>query len=147
MKESVWGWWFMVLGLFVMAVVMLITDMTTTSEQDYYMIKEISEASMYEAVDYAFYREYGELRINSEKFIENFLRRFAEVITINKTMKIGFYDIYEAPPKVTVIVSTGSSQAFLSWSYDTFAVTNRIDAILEMYSNKEPENKPHSSKG
>ena len=71
MKESVWAWWFLVLGLTIMAVIMLVTDMTTTSEQDYYMIKEISEASMIESVDYAYYRKYGELRINSEKFIND----------------------------------------------------------------------------
>lgn len=136
MKESVWAWWFIVLGLFVMAVVILVTDMTTTSEQDYYMIKEISEASMMESVDYGYYRDTGGLKINAEKFMENFLRRYAEVITINKTMKIGFYDIYEEPPKVSIVVSTSSTQAVLSYDYSTFDITNRMDAILEMYASK-----------
>lgn len=138
MKESIWGWWFIALGLFVMAIVMLVTDMTTTSEQDYYMIKEISESSMFEAVDYAFYRKYGELRINSEKYMENFIRRFSEIVTINKTIKIGFYDIYESPPKVSVVVSTGTSQSVLNIDYDTFNITNRIDSILEMYDSVDP---------
>lgn len=136
MKESVWAWWFIVLGLFVMAIVILVTDMTTTSEQDYYMIKEISEASMMESVDYGYYRDTGGLKINAEKFMENFIRRYAEIITINKTMKIGFYDIYEEPPKVSVIVSTSSTQAVLSYDYSTFDITNRLDAILEMYAEK-----------
>ena len=39
MKESIWAWWFIVLGLIIMAVIVLVTDMTTTNEQDYYMIK------------------------------------------------------------------------------------------------------------
>jgi len=139
MKESVWGWWFIVLGLIIMTVVVLVTDMTTTSEQNYYMIKEISEASMFEAVDYGYYRRYGELKINAEKYIENFIRRYSEIITINKTTKVKFYDIYEIPPKVTVEVSTGSTQAMLSYDYATFDITNRLDAILEMYSADDPK--------
>lgn len=138
MKESVWGWWFLVLGLTIMAVVMLVTDMTITSEQNYYMIKEISEASMIESVDYAYYRKYGELRINSEKFIENFIRRYSEVITINKTTEINFYDIYESPPKITVEVSTRSSQIIIENDSTTFDITNRLDAILEMYELSDP---------
>lgn len=138
MKESVWAWWFIVLGLIMMAVVMLITDMTTTHEQNYYMLKEISEASMMESVDYAYYRKYGDLRINSEKFMENFLRRYSEVVTINKTSTISFYDIYESPPKVTVEVSTRSTQIIINQKSTTFDITNRLDAILEMYSSTDP---------
>ena len=77
MSEAVWGWWMMVLGLIVLSVILLVTDMTTTSEQNYYMTKQITEASMIEAVDYAYYRKYGELRISSEKFMENFIRRYS----------------------------------------------------------------------
>ncbi len=140
MKESVWGWWFLVLGLIMIAIVMLVTDMTTTSEQNYYMLKEISEASMMESVDYAYYRKYGDLRINSEKFMENFIRRYSEVVTINKTSKISFYDIYENPPKVTVEVATRSSQIIIDSTGTTFEITNRLDAILEMYSTSNPTN-------
>ena len=133
MSEAVWGWWMMVLGLIVLSVILLVTDMTTTSEQNYYMTKQITEASMIEAVDYAYYRKYGELRISSEKFMENFIRRYAEVITINKTTTINFYDIYEVPPKVTVEVSTTSSQFFVRDTTTTsVAVKNRINAILEL---------------
>ncbi len=138
MKESMWAWWFVVLGITIMAVVMLITDMTITSEQNYYMVKEISEASMIESVDYAYYRKYGELRINSEKFMENFIRRYSEVITINKTTEINFYDIYESPPKVTVEVKTRSSQIIINYDSTTFDITNRLDAILEMYETQDP---------
>ena len=138
MKESVWAWWFMVLGLIMIAVIMLVTDMTTTSEQNYYMLKEITEASMIESVDYAYYRRYGDLRIISEKFMENFLRRYSEVVTINKTYDISFYDIFEAPPKVTVEVSTKSSQIIIDSDY-SFDITDRIDAILEMYNDEDPK--------
>ena len=139
MKESIWAWWFTVLGITIMAVIMLVTDMTVTSEQDYYMVKEISEAAMIESVDYGYYRKYGELRINSEKFMENFIRRFAEIITINKTIDINFYDIYESPPKITVEVKTRSSEIIINNDSTTFDITNKIDAILEMYEKEDPK--------
>lgn len=140
MKESIWAWWFLVLGLIMIAVVMLVTDMTTTHEQNYYMLKEISEASMMEAVDYAYYRKYGDLRINSEKFMENFIRRYSDTVSINKTTKLSFYDIYESPPKITVEVRTRSSQEVINFDTMSFDVTNRLDAILEMYSTEDPTN-------
>lgn len=138
MKESVWAWWFLVLGLLMIAVIIVITDITTTSDQNYYMLKEISEASMMESVDYAYYRKYGDLRINSEKFMENFIRRYSEIVTINKTSKLSFYDIYESPPKVTVEISTRSTQILINTSSETFDITNRLDAILEMYEKVDP---------
>ena len=133
MKESIWGWYIIVLGLMIMSVLMLITDMTITNEENYYMTKQISEASMYEAIDYAFYKEYGELRISSEKYMENFIRRYAEIITINKTTTINFYDIYEVPPKVTVEISTTSSRLLVNNTTKTdLGIKNRMNAILEM---------------
>lgn len=138
MKESVWAWWFLVLGLIMIGVVMLVTDMTTTSEQNYFMLKEITEASMVESVDYAYYRKYGDLRIVSEKFMENFIRRYSDVVTINKTSDISFYDIFESPPKVTVEVKTGSSQIIIDNVGASFDIINRIDAILEMYEVEKP---------
>ena len=78
MKESYWGYWLILLGVFVIIIMMLIQNVTSSDTQDYYLIKEITEASMLDAVDYGYYRQYGEVRINKEKFIECFLRRFAE---------------------------------------------------------------------
>ena len=133
MKEGIWGWWMIVLGLMVIGVIMLVTDMTTSSEQNYYMTKQIVKASMEEAIDYEYYaNNNGQLRISSEKFMENFIRRYAEIITINKTTKINFYDIYEMPPKVTVEISTTSSR--LIYGNDSkmlVPVVNKISAILE----------------
>ena len=132
MSESIWGWWMIVLGLMVIGVIMLVTDMTTSSEQNYYMTKQIAKTSMEEAVDYAYYMEHGQLRISSEKFMENFIRRYAEIITINKTTKINFYDIYEMPPKVTVEISTTSSRLIYGNDSKMLApVVNKISAILE----------------
>lgn len=133
MKESMWGYWIIVLGLIVMTAIMLVTDMTITSEENYYMIKQISEASMIEAVDYSYLKKYGEFRISSEKYMENFIRRYAEVITINKSTTINFYDIYESPPKVTVEISTYSSQKItMEEDVNHISITNRLNGILEL---------------
>ena len=40
MKESYWGYWFIILGLFVVSILLLTNDATTTSTQDYYQLKE-----------------------------------------------------------------------------------------------------------
>ena len=91
MKESYWGYWLIALGVFVIVVMMLISNVSATNTQDYYLLKEISEAAMVDAVDYGYYRESGELRINKEKFIENFLRRLSEGIP-NGTSTVNFYN-------------------------------------------------------
>ena len=97
------------------------------------MIKEVTEAAMVDAVDYGYYRDYGELRINKEKFVENFLRRFSEAANGNKTYDIDFYDLYEAPPKVSVKVTTktGNFQVTTDSSAN-YDIVNKIDAVLEM---------------
>lgn len=131
MKESLWGYWIVVLGLFILVVMMLLQNYTTTNEQDYYLLKEVTDAALNESVDLAHYRQYGELRIVKEKFVENFLRRFSETVNINKTYKIDFYDIYEAPPKVSVKVTTSTDSFAVMGDVDSIGVVNRIDAVLE----------------
>ena len=74
MRESYWGYWIIVLGVFVVMILMLISNVTTTNTQDYYLIKEVSEESMIDAVDLGYYRISGELRINADKFVESFIR-------------------------------------------------------------------------
>ena len=108
MRESYWGYWIILLGIFVIVILMLVSNVTTTNTQDYYLIKEVTEASMVDAVDLGYYRTTGELKINSDKFVESFLRRFAENVELN-TYQIDFYGIYEAPPKVSVKVTTKSA--------------------------------------
>ena len=133
MKESYWGYWLILLGIFVIVIMMLINSVTTSTTQDYYLIKEVTEAAMVDAVDYGYYRDYGELRINREKFVENFLRRFSETLNINKTYHIDFYAIYEAPPKVSVKVTTESGNYVVgSDANNNYDIINKIDAVLEM---------------
>ena len=132
MKESYWGYWLIVLGIFVIVVLMLIQSVTSTNTQDYYLVKEITEAAMVDAVDYGYYRQYGEVRMSKEKFVESFLRRFAESANLSTTYQIQFYDIYEAPPKASVKVSSSSKTFNVFGDSTTFDIVNKIDAVLEL---------------
>ena len=132
MKESYWGYWLILLGVFVVIIMVLIQNVTSTNTQDYYLVKEITEASMIDAVDYGYYRQYGEVRIIKEKFIESFLRRFAEAASLSSTYTISFYDIYEAPPKVSVKVASKSRTFNVMGDSSSFDIVNKIDAVLEL---------------
>ena len=132
MKESYWGYWLILLGVFVVIIMLLIQNVTSTNTQDYYLVKEITEASMLDAVDYGYYRQYGEVRIIKEKFVESFLRRFAESANLSTTYNISFYDIYEAPPKVSVKVSSKSNTFNVMGDSSSFDIVNKIYAVLEL---------------
>ena len=112
---------------------LLVQSVTSNNQQDYFLIKELTEAAMVDAVDYSYYRQYGEVRINKEKFYESFIRRFAENASLTTEYTIGFYDVYEAPPKASVQVkSKSSSFTVVAGEGDTdFDIVNRIDSILE----------------
>jgi hypothetical protein len=110
---------------------MLIGNVTTKNTQDYYLIKEVTEAAMVDAINYGYYREYGELKIDREKFIESFLRRFSENVSLN-TYNIDFYDIYEAPPKVSVKVTSNSGSFTVAGDSTSFDIVNKVDAVLEL---------------
>ncbi len=131
MKESYWGYWLILLGVFVIVIMMLVSNVTTKNTQDYYLVKEVTEAAMVDAVNYGYYREYGELKIDREKFVESFLRRFAENVSLN-TYTISFYDIYEAPPKVSVKVTSKTNSFMVAGDSTSFDIVNKIDGILEI---------------
>lgn len=132
MKEAYWGYWLIILGVFITIVMMMISNVTTSSTQDYYLIKEVTEAAMLDAVDYNYYRSNKELKINREKFVESFLRRFSENVSITNTYTVEFYDIYEAPPKVSVKVSSTSSTFTIAGDSQNFGIVDKVDAILEL---------------
>ena len=131
MKETYWGYWLIKLGVFVVVIMMLISNVTTQNTEDYYLIQEVTEAAMVDAVNYGYYREYGELKIDREKFIESFLRRFSENVSLN-TYEISFYGIYEAPPKVSVRVASKTKTFIIAGDQTTFDIVNKVDAILEL---------------
>lgn len=145
MKEVYWGYWLIILGVFITIVMMMISNVTTSSTQDYYLIKEVTEAAMLDAVDLAYYRENGELKINREKFVESFLRRFSENVSITNTYTVDFYGIYEAPPKVSVKVSSTSSTFTIAGDSQSFNIIDKVDSILEL-SRDEAITAPETTK-
>lgn len=132
MKESMWGYWLVLLGMMIISVMIMLQNYTTTNQQDYYLAKEITYAAMYDSIDYGYYKKNGELKIIKEKFIENFIRRFAESATLNKNYKVNFYTIYEMPPAVSIEIITKSGDAKVGGTEIDPGVTTRLTAILEL---------------
>lgn len=126
MKESAWGYGIITLGLLVLTVIMLTQNLTTTNEEDFYLGREVLSASMIDAVDLGSYRNSGKLVMSKEKFVEIFLRRFAESVSVTKTYQIDFYDIKEYPPKASVRIRTMSGD--VSIANDSFSVS--LDTLL-----------------
>ena len=135
MQSSYWGYWLVVMGVAIVGLMISVQGITTNTTQDRYAIREMVEASMLESVDYAYYRDYNEIKINKEKFMEVFIRMTAEVMGSNDTYEVNFYAIYEAPPKVSVEVKSNSGTNFIpgSGDYDT---TSRIDAIIQIHAEQ-----------
>ena len=132
MKETFWSYLFIVLGLLTIAIMILVQNLTSTSEENYYLTKEVMEASMIDSIDYGLYRKTGEIRMIESKFVENFTRRFAESINDSKEYTLDFYEIYENPPKATVVVKTETgSQTITSDSTVNFDIRTVMSGILE----------------
>lgn len=132
MKESLWGYWLIMLGIIIITVMILLQNYTTTNQQDYYLAREVTYAAMYDAIDYGYYKKNGELKIVKEKFVENFIRRFAESATLNKNYKINFYSIYETPPAVSVEIRTNTGEYLIGSESVDADITTRLTAILEV---------------
>lgn len=131
MKESFWGAAVVGIGIVAIFFIYFFQSITNTDEHNYHLLKEATEAAMYDALDLAAYRNDGTIRIDREKFAENFLRRFAESATLSKTYKIEIFDINEEPPKVSLQVSSSESTS-LTGEVMEFTIFNRLDAILEV---------------
>lgn len=131
MKNAFWAYWLILLGTVIVVIMMLVQNLTTSSTQDYFLVKEITEASMIDAVDYSYYRKYGEIKINKEKFFESFFRRFAETASLNTTYTVSFYGVYEAPPKASVEIKSKSNTFTVLGDATTIDMIERIDSVLE----------------
>ena len=140
MKESYWGYWLVMLGIMVVGVMLLVNSTTTGTTHDYYELKETASASMVDAVDYSYYRLYSDIRIDKQKFIENFIRRFSESASMTKKYAIGFYDIHEVPPKVSIKISSSSNTVNIANQANQFDLVNKIDMIL-VTGNKAEDSK------
>ena len=131
MKESFWGAMILTLGVISIMFIYLFQNITNTDQNNYTMLKEITEAAMYDSIDELTYVNEGKVKINREKFIENFVRRFAEEASLSNSYKITIYSISEYPPKVSLKVSSTQSGSVNNQIID-FNIDNRIDSILEI---------------
>lgn len=131
MKESFWGVAIVGLGIVAVFFIIFFQNITNTDEHNYHLLKEATESAMFDALDLSAYREKGIVRIDREKFVENFLRRFSESATLSQTYVIEIYDINEEPPKVSLLVKSSESTSFTGEQM-TFDIVNKLDAILEI---------------
>ena len=148
MKESYWGYWFILLGVFISVIMVLANDATTTDTQDYYQLKEVANSALFDAVDYSYYTQTRQVRILKEVFVENFLRRFAETVSITDGYTVSFYDLYESPPKVSVKVATTTAGYLVGNDRDTettsaitkLDVVNSIDLTIDFNTSVSSKN-------
>lgn len=162
MNSSMWMYFFMVMGILGIVLINIFGHVVISNEQNYYLLKEISEAAMIDAVDLKSYRDGvgwdgvtedtdpesmhclegipGTVRIVKEKFVESFVRRFANSADLSRKYKIIINDIDECPPKVTVTLVSTEKFSFLSFfkvEYDTDEnIVNVLTGILE---NRTPD--------
>lgn len=123
-----------VFGLIGLTIIILFQNITTNNENDYYLLKEVTEASMIDAIDMDYYRQTGELKIIKDKFVESFTRRFAEsTVFAGSNYTINYFDIMEEPPKVTVSINTGIGEYTIYQDTSDYHVANTLSAILEYY--------------
>lgn len=130
MKESLWGWAIIMAGIVSIFFVYFFQSVTNTDEHNYNLLKDVTEAAMLDAVDVASYANSGVFVMDREKFVENFIRRFAESATLSRTYIIKIYDINETPPKVSIEVSS-TEKTGITGEILEFDISNRLDAILE----------------
>lgn len=137
MKESMWGYLIISLGLLIITIILFVQRLTTTNEEDFYLGREVLEAAMIDAVDYGSYRTTGDLWMSKEKFVEVFIRRFAENVNGSRSYKLDFYDIHENPPKATVRISTSSGTSTVNSEDFDVNVDTLLNGILETLYGQE----------
>lgn len=141
------------LSLISLLLINVITNYSTGGELDYYLVKETTDAAMEDAIDYSFLRTCGLYRIDKEKFVESFVYRFANSVDATRSYTIGFYDINEMPPKVSVKVDSETTLSFKasqgrkynenSANDDAYVdegqnISTSYDAILEVNKLADP---------
>jgi len=127
------------LALIALNLLNVLNNYSTGSELDYYLLKETTDAAMVDALDDFYYKKCGLYRIDKEKFVESFLYRFATNIDASRGYKIGFYDINEVPPKVSVKIDSLTTLSFntgTGGNGEKLAanISTSYDAILEQES-------------
>lgn len=136
MKESFWAIFVAVLGIVGILFIFVFQSSTNINEQNATLIREVTEAAMYDAYDVSMNANQPLVHMmDREKFVESFVRRFAESASLANTYKIEFLDINELPPKVSIRVSTKQGVSITSGlpggEVMEFDIVNKLDAILE----------------
>ena len=118
-----------ILAVLALAAVNIVSNYQSSNELDQSLLRDTVEAAMYDAVDIGYYRVSGGIvRIDKEKFAENFTRRFIQNVPSGRYYNIRIYDINETPPKVTVMIGSSTVATFAGEDFD---ITNVISGILE----------------
>lgn len=155
MKESMWGYWIIILGVSIISIMILLQSYSTSDEQTYFLAKESIQSAMKEAVDYAYHQDStgivdgssgncvtGILKMNSEKFVENFIRRFSDTVDISKSYEINFYYLSEVPPAASVEVKVKTSATNFGQNQganaDDVTASTRFTGILVTTSDFNP---------
>ena len=135
MKWSFAALGLIMMGLFGFLIVIMFNEITVSNEQDYYTLKDATEAAMIESVDVAYYRLTGTIKMSQEKFVENFTRRFTETSTFGQgNYDVVFYQISETPPKVSIrIMDATNSYNIYNVEATQVDIVNELAAILEVY--------------
>ncbi len=144
------------IGIILLSVIALLllnvlTNYSTGSELDYYVVKETADSAVSASIDSTAYATCGLIRLDKEKFVEEFLYRFANMVDATRGYKISFYDINEIPPKVSVKVDSLTVLAFRA-GMDTESqkvapeITTSYDAIVESIGEYDVTNMINSAK-
>ena len=157
MNSTMWTYFFMIIGILGIVLINLFSDILLSNEQNYTLLKEATEAAMIDSIDWKGYSEGlgydgvtmytdpesmhcdsepGQYRILKEKFVESFVRRFSQGVTLPRNYRIYINDIDECPPKVSITVTAKQEFPFLEffnveYTTDGDDVVNSISAILE----------------
>lgn len=128
------------LSLIALLLVNVLTNFSTGSELDYYLLKETADAAMKDSIDTTYASTCGLYRIDKERFVESFVYRFAKNVDSTREYDIKFYDINEVPPKASIkidsltvlsVKNNGSKEAAdISTSYDLILESTKKTNLL-----------------
>ncbi len=131
---------FLTVGIILMAIlgfysISVISGQQTGAELDYYLLKETTEASMNDAIDPAYFRQTGLIRMDKEKFAESFVKRFATNVEGTRDYDIKIYDLNETPPRVSIRVISPKKTAVVRGlngnGQNTVDITTSADMLVE----------------
>ena len=129
MSKGVMAAGIIMLGILTFGLINIISNYTSGNELDFQLLRDTTESAMLDAVDLGFFQTSdGQIRMDKEKFVEGFVRRFAQSVNNDRNYQIEIYDINETPPKASVRVGSSTMATFADVSFN---IENRVDAIIE----------------